>query len=115
VGILAVLQELKQRKPTATIMINGILPRGHIPLDTSVIWQDIQWINERLECIGSLNRFGYFNASSIFLTGDKERVNETLMSDYLHPSGQGALLWAQAMSEELHKLQIRQQSAKSER
>lgn len=106
VGQLAVLYETRKRKPNAFVVLQGLLPRGQENLLESSLWKDFQWINDRLECLAELPQLDYFNGTSIFLRDDDDFVNQTLMTDFLHPSNEGRLLWGLAIIERLKLLGI---------
>ena len=105
-GQLGVLEEALFRKPEARFILQGILPRGKDNLLESTQWQDFQWINDRLACLAELPQLDFFNGTSLFLNGDGETVNQTLLYDFLHPSYEGHKLWGQAMVEQLKQLGI---------
>jgi lysophospholipase L1-like esterase len=106
VGQLAVLYETRKRKPDALVILQGLLPRGHDNLLESSLWQDFQWINDRLACLAELPQLDFFNGTSIFLADDEQLVNETLMDDFLHPSNEGRRLWGLAIVDHLKRLNI---------
>ena len=106
VGQMAVVDEVVKRKPQSRVVIQGLMPRGRNNLLESTVWQDFQWINERLECLAQLPQLHYFNGTSIFLTDDEQYVNKTLMYDFLHPSIEGNRLWGMAIIERLRILGI---------
>lgn len=106
VGQLAILYETRKRKPDALVILQGLLPRGHDNLLESSLWQDFQWINDRLACLAELPHLDFFNGTSIFLADDEQLVNETLMDDFLHPSNEGRRLWGLAIVDHLKRLNI---------
>ena len=106
-GQLAILDSALTRKPHATVVLQGILPRGEETLDDeSSLWQDFQWINDRLACLAELPSLHFFNGTSIFLNDDEDRVNQTLLYDFLHPSYEGHVLWGLAMLAQLKKWKL---------
>jgi lysophospholipase L1-like esterase len=106
VGQLAILFDAMQRKPDANFVLQGLLPRGKHNLLESSLWKDFQWINDRLACISELPKLDFFNATSIFLDSDQRMVNQTLMSDFLHPSIEGHKLWGQAILGKIEEMGI---------
>ena len=107
-GNIAVLKEIMARKPGIKLVINSILPVGREPLigdKRTRRWATDQWINDRLECLASSSEnLFFFNATSYFLADDGQRINQTLMTDYLHPNAEGALVWGRAIVEKLHEV-----------
>lgn len=97
IGILEIVHEIRTRDEEATVVLNSILPRslsqtGNIH-DGDSVWNDICWINKRLECLAEgSERIDFFNATSIFLKND-QFLNETRMPDMLHPSAEGSRVW----------------------
>ena len=110
VGNIRIVQEIRRQHPTTPIVINSILPRGSEELlHFNAMWPILQTINQRLECYARFMTvpsapIKFFNATSLFtyedIKDDNEYgrevyINETLMNDYLHPSGEGAMVWGQ--------------------
>jgi lysophospholipase L1-like esterase len=107
-GNIRIVEEIRRQYPNTPIVINSILPRGSEELlHVNEMWPVIQTINQRLECFArstteSSAPVKFFNATNLFTydnTGDEKEygrevyINETLMNDYLHPSGEGAMIW----------------------
>lgn len=110
-GNIAVLKEIMTRKPNTKIVINSILPVGSAPLvggdEPNLRWMAYQWINTRLECLAATSEnIFFFNGTSHFLTEDGQQINHTLMSDYLHPSKEGALLLGRGIVDMLNKVLV---------
>ena len=70
-GIIAVIEEIRQQRPNATVVINSILPRPRNSQGTlsGILWIKSEWINQRLECFASglPNVEYYFGASDIIV------------------------------------------------
>jgi len=115
IGILRVVEELRMRKPNATIVINGLFPRtfhrkgylmrgrpsffGLTPKLPS-LWRDFVSVNSELRQYGrARDRVEYFE-TDIFLV-DKDapfselRIKNDLMPDCLHPSPDGYSSWGE--------------------
>ena len=97
VGIINIIKEIQNHDVTATVVVNSILPR---PGDESgklygELWENIVWINERMECYVQADAtLEFFNATDLFLKNDGTRyINETRMPDMLHPSAEGSRVW----------------------
>jgi lysophospholipase L1-like esterase len=131
-GNLGIVQELQQRRPESTIVINSILPRsqptdgfpprkhrpktkkeGAQPLDLRS-WRHISRINQRLQChVQKLKGVEFFDATNLFLTNGSESsainagssmLNTNLMPDGLHPNGAGSLVWGKEIVNTLLRL-----------
>ena len=97
VGIINLVKQISIHNPETIVVVNSILPR---PGDESGklfgnLWNDIVWINERMECyVQGVDRVEFYNATSLFLKNDDQQcINETLMPDMLHPSAEGSRVW----------------------
>jgi len=100
-GILYICKFLYD-KTDAQIVLNGILPKGPLKLSKDPVWDQISWINDRLECFASgVDGVSFFNATDIFLTNNKTMINKTTMDDFLHPSPLGSDLWGKAIHDRL--------------
>lgn len=116
-GNIRIVEEIRHKHPTTPIVINSLLPRDTTELRRhNPYWPVMATINHRLKC-WSETQFNvhFFNATDIFVYKEEFEVddgvtvadyyiNETLMHDYLHPSGEGALLWGKAIVREINKL-----------
>jgi len=122
IGILRVVQEIRERKPHSTIVINGILPRSfntngftmqrkNATSMKTAIWNDIVTINKQLEEYSNEHDgIEYFDSKDIFLMrhgsllDDDPQVDRNLMPDLLHPSPLGYKKWGEKISERLGNL-----------
>jgi lysophospholipase L1-like esterase len=124
IGIIRVVEELRLRKPAATIVINGLLPRsfhrkgyvmrgrpslfGRAPRLPS-LWRDIVSVNEELRQYSlSRDKVEYFETNLFFVDKKAPReqlkINSHLMPDRLHPSADGYDLWAEQIVATLEEL-----------
>ena len=97
-GILQVVEYILHHRKDAIVAIHSILPRGSKPLwsEENIYWKEISMLNHDLKCYSATNsRVEFFNATNLFLTHDKSRVNSTLMNDLLHPNEVGAIRWGE--------------------
>lgn len=113
VGNIRIVEEIRKQYAKTPIVLNSLLPRGKEELlRVNKFWPVMQKINYNLECYaGTHDNLHFFNATAMFIDsfsgqdyGTEYFVNETLMHDYLHPSGEGSLLWGQAIIEDLDKI-----------
>ena len=115
-GIITVINYISVLYPTTPIIVHGLLPRSDTYNQGDYYlgryWQDILYINKELEkrCRERRSQlWHYMDASHIFLTNDtlinngddedisghQTMINETLMSDSLHPDVMGYNIWGQ--------------------
>ena len=104
-GIIAVASEVLLQKPSASrIILQGLLPSRRLKLNENPYWQDFLWINARLECLAEASsQLEFYNGTSLFLTDDGSAINQTLMSDFLHPSLEGYKVWSRDMIQKLQE------------
>jgi len=121
IGIIRVVEEILARKPEATVVINGILPRGDYdggrlvdpesdqmrldePLEEINLWRSIILVNQELEIFANkTSRVKYFDAKNYFLVPMKNKyyaskehqMIKKLMSDYFHPTAKGHKVWGE--------------------
>jgi lysophospholipase L1-like esterase len=107
VGIIHVAQYIQFRRPSARVVINGILPK---PNPASRKWEGtryysaIAWINDKLHCYAQgLENVEYFDASNLF-SDENGLIKEDLMPDGVHPSGKGARIWGEAILQRLEQI-----------
>lgn len=126
IGIIRVVEELRRRKPAATVVVNGIMPRtynrqGYVgrgrlrkwwkskaPPSMPSLWDDIEAVNEELKnYAASRDKVEYFETHAFFVdrSAPEEhlQINGKLMPDFLHPSAEGYKLWGQEI---VNKLKI---------
>mmetsp|Transcript_33172 Transcript_33172/g.76469 ORF Transcript_33172/g.76469 Transcript_33172/m.76469 type:complete len:137 (-) Transcript_33172:25-435(-) len=122
VGIVRVLEELRARKPDATIVVNGLLPRtfdpdGYIMRGTPrtkgrggpSLWDDILRVNKELLRYAMAHKRVHYFESEAFLIDknapkDELRINMKLMPDRLHPNADGYDAWATEIVQKLETL-----------
>lgn len=104
-GNIQIVEEIRRRRPTSTVVINSILPRGNPGTDIMAdgrSWPTLTTVNRWLECYANENdNIEFFNATDIFM---QPYPNETMTvkeyyDDPVHPSPAGHLAWAEAMVE----------------
>lgn len=112
VGNIRIVEEIRRQHPEARIVINSVLPRSREELlHKNAMWKILTIVNDRLACYAKTQPdVFFFNATSIFIYEDLKTedeygvemyINNTLMLDYLHPSGEGALLWGKEIVKEV--------------
>ena len=131
IGIVRVVEELLQRKPAATIVINGLLPRtynrqGYVgrgrsrkwwkskaPPSMPSLYDDIEAVNEELKnYAASREKVEYFETHAFFVDRlapeENLQLNGKLMPDFLHPSAEGYKLWGQEIVDKLKMIMSKQ-------
>lgn len=123
-GNIRIVEEIRRRHPTTPIVINSLLPRNSTELlRHNPYWKTISAVNHRLDCYAKTQQnVEFFNATDIFIYEDnfsleddddndndegeitEYYVNKSLMNDYLHPSGIGAMKWGQAIAKKVQAL-----------
>jgi lysophospholipase L1-like esterase len=89
-GNIAIVTKLRLLRPTATVVINSLLPRPPF------LWSHLAAINDRLSCYAAVTPdVEFFNATSIFMN-DTDHSLLNLM-DELHPSAEGSMVWGTGM------------------
>jgi lysophospholipase L1-like esterase len=119
-GTVRIVQEILERRPSATVVVNSILPRGRNWLLDSDWYETLTVVNRQMECYAaSHERVEFFNATDYFLEEDTSeegddravRVNTTLMTDAVHPSAAGYRIWGQGIVDRVKE--IKQQRSKN--
>jgi beta-glucosidase len=108
IGTIEIVMEIRQKRPDATIVVNGILPRPGNPLGVlntgKQLWKKIEYINDRMSCFTEgMSGVEFFNATDLFLTSDGI-LDVTTMFDLLHPNGKGADLWGRAIVQKVKEI-----------
>lgn len=100
-GVSAIVRLVKSRFPQTHLLLHGLLPRG---LAGDAVRSEIAAINSGLRQLGERgSNLHFFDAHSVFLRPDGE-LGAGFMSDGLHLTEVGYLLWAQALLPELKRL-----------
>ena len=106
-GILYLAQYLREKRPKASILIHGLLPRstkGSRGMELGRLWKDIQWINQQLQAFvhNSTNGGGnnvldspyyYVDTGDIFLNQNHSHLSSRLVRDGIHPRPSGMNAW----------------------
>ncbi len=119
-GIKRVIGEIQLRRPEATIVINGLLPRA-TKSSEGIVYQSngktimnaIDNVNEELQNFSNLHdNLYFFDAKDLFvIVEEHEKGNENvevipheLMADYLHPTALGYHNWGTAIVKEIRTI-----------
>jgi lysophospholipase L1-like esterase len=101
IGIINIANILKEQRPGAHLVINGILPKPN-PISRqwkgTKFYDSITWINQRLACYAEGQEgVEYFDPAFLFQDSNGH-ITKDLLPDGLHPSAKGARIWAEAIS-----------------
>lgn len=118
IGIIRIVEEIRRKKPAATVVINGLLPRtfdkgGYVAKGNKLkisVWEDIVDINDELKRYANYrDRVEFFETSVFFKDStaptSKLQIDHELMPDNLHPSAKGYLMWGKEIVVKLRELQ----------
>jgi lysophospholipase L1-like esterase len=92
-GITAIVEELRHRLPKAKILLLGVFPRGPKPDATR---EKLDSVNALIAKLDDGAHVKFLDIGKAFLNEDGAIARE-IMPDYLHLSGKGYRIWADAM------------------
>jgi len=99
-GVRALLDEIHQRQPQAHVILMAIFPRGPKP---DALRAKLDTTNKLLAQFAAPSRVTFLDIGAKFLQPDGTITRE-IMGDYLHPTGKGYEIWAEAIEPLLVKL-----------
>ena len=99
-GVRALCDEIHRRQPQATIVLLGILPRGPKP---DAMRTKLAEVNALYAKLDGRNNITYLDPGPKLLAPDGTLARD-LAGDYLHPTGKGYTLLAEALDPLLRKL-----------
>jgi lysophospholipase L1-like esterase len=97
-GVKGVVDEYRQRCPEATILLQGIFPRGQLPTDP--LRSKIKEVNSVLAGYADGQNVIYVDFGDKFLQPDGS-LSKDIMPDFLHPSQKGYEIWADAIQSQV--------------
>jgi lysophospholipase L1-like esterase len=98
-GLKAILDTMRAKAPTATIILMGIFPRN----DNMAVMPVINRINENLAKFADSRTIRYLNVNDR-LADKNDVLFEGMMGDKLHPTIKGYQVWADALKPILTEL-----------
>jgi lysophospholipase L1-like esterase len=98
-GIRAILDVMRTKAPTATIILTGIFPRN----DNMAVVPIIDEINRRIARVADGKAIRYLNINHL-LADANGRLFDGMMGDKLHPTAKGYQVWADALKPSLTEL-----------
>ncbi len=94
-GLTFLVQQVRYRKPTATILLGGILPRGDM-------MQRVLKLNPKMKVMAAANGCKFFDLSKSFMNGSA--LNDALFTgDRLHPNERGYQVLGEQLNAVLKK------------
>jgi lysophospholipase L1-like esterase len=99
-GIRAVVKDYLARCPKAHLILMGILPIGESPKDP--LRAKITSINKSISTLAENPRVDFVDIGSQLLETDGSITQKT-MSDFVHPTAPGYVIWANAIKPILKK------------
>lgn len=96
-GVEAVVKQYRQHCPNATILLQGLLPRGKNQADR------VKEVNAAISKLHDGEKVFYVDFAKAF-TDEKGQVRTDLMPDSLHPNAEGYKVWAAELKPQLEKL-----------
>ena len=93
-GIEAIVENYRERFPDATILLQGIFPRGYAATDPARA--RIRNINEMISALGDTRNVLFVDFGDQFLM-ENGTLPKTVMPDGLHPSEEGYEVWSKAI------------------
>ena len=94
-GILAIVERLHEKLPTARIVMHGVLCRGQKPDDAGR--QKALAVNQALAKLAAQRGFEMCDLAESFLNPDGTAKAELMKPDFLHLSAKGYQAWAEAI------------------
>jgi len=100
-GVKAILSTLQEKLPKAKVLLLAVFPRDQKP-ETN-FRKKIATLNTELAKMADGNRVVFQDIGSVFLDKDGMLTKE-IMPDFLHLSGKGYFLWAEAIEPKVLEL-----------
>jgi lysophospholipase L1-like esterase len=92
-GVTAIVEKLRHRLTEAKILLLGVFPRSQKPDATR---EKLQAVNAKIKGLDDGSHVKFLDIGKAFLNEDGT-ISREIMPDYLHLSGQGYRIWADAM------------------
>jgi lysophospholipase L1-like esterase len=100
-GVAAVVKELNREKPTAKVLLLGLLPRGSKANDK--FRDKIKEVNKGVAALADGKAVRYLDTGAKFLDKNGDLI-DNLMPDGIHPSAEGYAAWAEAIKGPLEEM-----------
>ncbi len=99
-GVTAIVHELRKRLPETKVLLLGVFPRGERPDATR---KKLEEVNKQICRLDDGTNVSYLDIGKAFLNQDGT-ISRAIMPDFLHLTGKGYRLWADAMEPTLWRL-----------
>ena len=99
-GVVAIVNQIRQRQPDTKIILMGIFPRGKT---FSTQRGKILQVNQALAKLDDGKHVFYIDIGSQLIESDGS-ISTDMMKDYLHPGEAGYKIWADAIEPKLKEL-----------
>ncbi|WP_016953913.1 GDSL-type esterase/lipase family protein [Catenovulum agarivorans] len=100
-GVISIVAQLKVNFPQAKILLNAVLPYGENPQDWSR--GQVKQLNHYIKSLNKLDNVYFRDYGDAFLQADG-KISKEIMGDFLHPTRQGYLAWADVMLPDIKSL-----------
>lgn len=107
-GISTIIQEILRQSPDTKILLMGVFPRGEKPGTGER--DNVAKMNVEIAKLDNQKTIFYLDIGSKFLEPDGT-ISKDTMGDFLHPTGKGYEIWAEAIQTQLDIL-LNRNSAK---
>jgi lysophospholipase L1-like esterase len=92
-GVTAIVNEIRSRTPKTKVLLLGVFPRDEKP---GPLRERLKSVNEKIAKLDDGSNVHYLDIGAAFLNED-DSISNKIMPDYIHLSGRGYRLWAEAM------------------
>jgi lysophospholipase L1-like esterase len=93
-GIKAIVAEYQKQCPDAAILLQGIFPRGEQPTDP--MRAKVKQVNQMISALGDGKKVIFLDFGDKLLDADG-KYTKPITQDFLHPTGAGYQIWADAI------------------
>jgi lysophospholipase L1-like esterase len=93
-GIKAIVAEYQKQCPDAAILLQGIFPRGEKPTDG--MRDKVKQVNQMISSLGDGKKVIFLDFGDKLLDAQGQYTHP-ITSDFLHPTGAGYQIWADAI------------------
>lgn len=100
-GVAKIVEEVQKQAPQAKVLVLGVFPRGQKPTEDAR--KKIPVINADLAKLDNGRNVFFLDIGDKFLEQDGT-ISKTIMPDFLHLSGAGYKIWADAIDAKLNSL-----------
>lgn len=103
-SITRIVEEIRFRKPDATVLINAILPSGEgRSMKLGDLWHAIRRVNKELSKFSAKHdKVQFLDVGNMFIDSDSDghMLSAELMPDALHPNALGYQMWGECIQKQ---------------